>query len=273
MNIIKYILHKLKTKNKQKLAFHYDMVISLGEDCATAGHLSSTALRNSSMPFDWIDGAPFATRVQLIVNNFENWLKKDALEFFEIQTEVVEDHAFNRYKNVITNINFQHDFLVDVPFDDFYDNVKVKYERRIKRLQDTFDNCDRILLVWVARNAISSDQELIEAAKTLNDYSKRARLDIFYIQHDPNMDMDSFRFEIINEHITRFYLNNSSVDFSTHFQAFRGNIPQIVQIFWEFNLITYKALICHFSKKVYRKLGKIYRKLANKKPVKVDEND
>ncbi len=253
--MLKELIHKLKTKNKQKIDFRYDLVVSLGEDCA---------VRKDSMPFDWIDGAPLSTRVQLITNNFENWLRKDVLEFYEVHTEIEEERNFSRYKNTITSINFQHDFLVDVPFDEYFENVKTKYDRRIGRLQEAFNSSQRILFVWITRNDVNSDEDIISAAKKLNEYSPNARVDLFYIQHDPSMDMHSFKYESLNENITKFYLNNSSVNFKTPFLAFRGNIPQIIQIFWEFNLISYKDLFNQYSVLLIRKIGKVLKKLADK---------
>ncbi len=263
MNNIKYIIHKLLTKNKQKRNLTYDMVISLGEDCATAGHLSSTYLRNKSMPFDWIDGAPLLNRAQLIAREFQDWLHKGSLEPFEVETEVEEERAYTRYKNTITNLNFQHDFHVDVSFEDDYDNVKAKYDRRINRFQNAFKNSERILFVWIVRSSIDTDENIIQAVKILNDYSPKARVDLFYIQHDNSMDLDSFKFQTLNEHVTKFYLNNSSVDFSTAFQAFKGNIPQIIQIFWEFNLISYKSLAYNFSIKAISKMRQKYGIIKN----------
>lgn len=58
----------------------FDRVISLGENCGCANYLRAFYLRDAAYPFDWLGGAAFKRRVELILNDFLGFLEKDNLE-------------------------------------------------------------------------------------------------------------------------------------------------------------------------------------------------
>lgn len=47
----------------------FDLVISLGEDCACSSYLRRFNLQRCSFPFDWLTYAPFKNRIDLLCNN------------------------------------------------------------------------------------------------------------------------------------------------------------------------------------------------------------
>lgn len=98
--------------------------ISLGCFCGVAEELERLGLRDSSYPFDWLIG-PYSSYVQLISNNFENFLDENVMYQWNSDQK--------RYDNVKYNISFFHDFS---KYDSFYSqigDVQEKYARRIER--------------------------------------------------------------------------------------------------------------------------------------------
>ena len=49
----------------------FDVIMSLGADCACAMYMKKHVMRTFSSPFDWLTHADFETRMNLILNDFE----------------------------------------------------------------------------------------------------------------------------------------------------------------------------------------------------------
>ena len=46
----------------------FDLVVSMGEDCACAMYLRKSSLRDASYPFDWLCHATFERRIECLKN-------------------------------------------------------------------------------------------------------------------------------------------------------------------------------------------------------------
>lgn len=57
----------------------FDLIFSLGEDCACSSYLRRFNLQEYSYPFDWLTKADFSVRVDLLLNDFEGFLEKENL--------------------------------------------------------------------------------------------------------------------------------------------------------------------------------------------------
>ena len=57
----------------------FDVVFSIGEDCACTSYLRRCNLQNFSYPFDWLTEAPFENRINLICDHFDNFLNIEDL--------------------------------------------------------------------------------------------------------------------------------------------------------------------------------------------------
>lgn len=101
----------------------YENFISLGVFCGVAQDLETLGLRSKSSPFDWCL-SEFECIVRLIENKFDGFMKYENL----IQDK---DHR-ERYKDNAYNTIFFHDFSKYKPLKNQYDEVKEKYDRRIK---------------------------------------------------------------------------------------------------------------------------------------------
>ncbi len=118
-------------------ALHGLKVISLGNDCQTAGHLRANNLRTQAYPFDWLQTLHFGGLYKVIEDDFK---------FFLDERYLIKDGP--KILNTYYNIGFWHDFPTDQPASfeaGFYEGVaqedflshisKVneKYKRRIDR--------------------------------------------------------------------------------------------------------------------------------------------
>jgi hypothetical protein len=113
------------------------MKISLGADCATAYQLKKNNLRCESSPFDWISTPNFKTIIDLINNNFYNFLENIII----IKTsnthgkyeEDYQDSDTNSLviKDTLYNLKICHDFQTFSESEIL--EIRSKYQKRINR--------------------------------------------------------------------------------------------------------------------------------------------
>lgn len=104
---------------------NYENYISLGYFCGVASELRRISLRKYSSPFDWLITASFQKVIELIDNQFKDFLSSDYLKVLD------EEKLF--YTNEYYYINFLHDFSQGKSFDEQIDEVREKFFRRIGR--------------------------------------------------------------------------------------------------------------------------------------------
>ena len=59
----------------------YDIIYSIGSNCACALYLNQNDLRLTSGPFDWITGVDFNTKINFILEEFKGFCDKNNLEY------------------------------------------------------------------------------------------------------------------------------------------------------------------------------------------------
>lgn len=139
----------------------FDLVISLGDNCACATYLRDLHMRERSFPFDWITGPSLERRVELLENEFYGFCKKENLrEFVDPARAEISRHRY--YEDVNTDYKFLHDFLKDTPFELAYPAVYEKYNRRIKRLYAMTSEAKAVLFVWFSLSTSHSDEAFKE---------------------------------------------------------------------------------------------------------------
>lgn len=144
----------------------FDLVVSLGEDCACSSYLRHCKLQDFSYPFDWLTKASFTTRLDLILNDFSDFLNKENLYPLEKPKTGDADKNCDYWADKKYDFYFYHDFPTGMPFDEAYSKVKAKFDRRIKRLYEQVSNSETILFVWWSRNKYQNEE-------TVKDYYKR----------------------------------------------------------------------------------------------------
>ena len=162
----------------------FDVIISIGEDCACTSYLRRFKLQSSSRPFDWLTKAAFETRIDLIVNDFSNFLVKENIIPLTKPVGVSTDEKHNYYKDTLLDFYFYHDFRVGQPFEDEFILVADKYARRISRMYKEIDNSSDILFVWWSRDKHLSESVLVYAYDKLSKKFNSKNICLLCIEFD-----------------------------------------------------------------------------------------
>lgn len=163
----------------------FDLIFSLGDNCACTSYIRRFNLQNFSYPFDWVRGGSIRTRVEYLLNGFENFCLKENLEFFE-KTEA--DHTETKcdfYRDKISGIEFLHDFKSGIPFDEEYSNVIDKYNRRISRLLDEINKSRRVLLIWLSNQTNLDLNDLQKCYKKLSTKFENKEIYMLILENNP----------------------------------------------------------------------------------------
>lgn len=207
--IRKYRTRYLKrTKNLK-----YDFIFSMGERCYTSMSLDACHLRKYSSPFDWLSGGSFEGRVEMLNNEFKDFLNVEDLEI--VGTTEDKHHNIPCY-NRKTDILFLHDFQINKTVEQSIDAVKTKYERRIARLLKFLSVKNSNILITYAeipdsKYKIVDDSILINAVEKLNK-KFNANIHLFYIAHDEKMKDGEYFYKKINPNITKATLFNENLE-------------------------------------------------------------
>lgn len=170
----------------------YDIIYSIGRDCACAMYMKKTNLRLTSGPFDWLTNAGFEQRFHLMMNDFDGFLDKDLLQPMEKPAAFPADKNNNYYKNTKTDLYFWHDFPADEDFDKAYVSVKNKYDRRIERFYKNIRQKNKVLLIWFSQ-AHNTPDEIV--SRLCNDFCKKMNkeIDFLIIEHTDGLSSPVFR--------------------------------------------------------------------------------
>ena len=160
------------------LSKKFDLIISLGAACGCALYMKKFKLRDHSYPFDWVYNAPFEKRIELLVNNFKDFLLKENLEKFYKNDGGDLYHDF--YKDLSNGFIFLHDFPLNTPLEKSYDEVYEKYQRRISRMYENISASKQVLFIWFQLHETLSDEIVLKAQKELSQkFNKSINLLVF----------------------------------------------------------------------------------------------
>ena len=159
----------------------YDLFVSMGAACSCSSSLRNSKLQFYSYPFDWIGGPPFLERIELIHNNFKDYIIKENLEFSQ-KIDITNCDAYvDKKRGMLIN----HDFKQGRDFDEMYEEVKQKYERRGNRLVNQIKNSKKVLFVYMQtpdnQNIDISNEDLLKGEALFQKYFPNVRCDILYI--------------------------------------------------------------------------------------------
>lgn len=131
----------------------YDLIVSIGEDCACSAFLRNNKLQFPSFPFDWLMHANFETRVNLLMTNFSDFLNKDDVIPLEKTGEDV-DKKCDYYQNRKNGFYYYHDFPEESDFNTSFPIVKEKYQRRINRLYQKIESAKKSFWVGLVERLV-----------------------------------------------------------------------------------------------------------------------
>ncbi len=172
----------------------YDLIFSLGGNCAAAHNLKIRRLRPYSLPFDWtymVDERPIAWLISAIDSHMSGFCEKSNLE--EILPGHPEYNGFHRgyrkYIDKATGYRFVNHFPLMSDDDAAYEEGIVKLRRRIDRLFESFERCDRILMVLGVGFPIRAELLIGLRSKLLSRYPGKV-FDIDIVQFNADRDAE-----------------------------------------------------------------------------------
>lgn len=192
------------------MRMQYDLILGLGRACSCSQSLRAAKLQLLSFPFDWITWGferELPYRTELLCNGFNDWLRKEDLEF----VRNVNERA--RYVDRRTKTLFFHDFDANGNFDEEFPKVAEKYNRRIARLYHLIESSRRILLVRVDRPSTAqatSIEDCQEARRKISQRFPNAQFDFCLMSFEKGRTLENRKVETVEEgftHITLDYHN------------------------------------------------------------------
>ena len=148
--------------------------ISLGSACQTASSMEKYGLRGWSGPFDWLVTDSLQWVLHYMETDFADFLKKENLERCQENPKTFVERK--------SGFIFRHDH--EYPFEDKYDKLKEKYQKKIDRFQE-----ETVKKTCFLRTVISSDEVKYIARnyEYINDIIKRKNTEneiIFLLRPD-----------------------------------------------------------------------------------------
>lgn len=162
----------------------YDIAYSLGADCAAALYMKRNFLRLCSGPFDWLCGADFNTRIDMILNGFENFMEQKDFQLIPKPTHIATDTRCDYYKNIKTGFYFYHDFPAGQPLKTSFAPIKEKYERRIKRFYSNLTQKQNILCIFHSHKPLQNKSAIVQKCLDVQASFKK-QIHFLIIEHDP----------------------------------------------------------------------------------------
>lgn len=147
--------------------------ISLGNDCCIAYQLQILGLRKDAYPFDWLNINDISNIGKCLQKDFSNFIDEEYLIVKKVNNNFsyIDDdwtHNENKYDMVnvvhkLYNFNFKHDFKIDFGKINNIQEIKIKYDRRIKRFYDVMKSPNKkILLIKDKQKKEKKIKHLIE---------------------------------------------------------------------------------------------------------------
>lgn len=180
--------------------YKYDLYVSIGEACSCSLALRNSKLQFYSYPLDWVAKTDIIERVKFFENKFEHFIdKQDLAPSFEVR-----NISCKAYHNNLTDMVFNHDFKNDVPFDEMYEIVKVKYQRRIDRVINQIKASEKVLFVYIQSpdtNKKITDKILIETQQLLESYFPNVKINLLCIMCNKDVPFGKMKKTQISQNI------------------------------------------------------------------------
>lgn len=248
----------------------YDLIYSIGRDCACAGYLKKNHLRSFSGPFDWLTNAGFEKRFELLLNDFSDFMEPKDFKFLPKNPNIFNDPNCDYYENVKTTFYYYHDFPINVPFDQVFDSISEKYSRRIKRFYEKIKTSEKVLLVWFSHYHDTPDEIVVNLC---NQFCAKMQKEIDFLIIEHKNGCSEPIAEKLTANITRYRLHTIVLDSDNNPTTF-GDIELCNKIFQNFQLkmpfylkckkqffkiISEIVCICIFNKENRKKIRKKIR--------------
>lgn len=207
-------------------------VVSLGSNCRVATWLRALKIRTQAYPFDWVESESLNELIQLIKNDFADYLKFERLA-------PSYNYFYNRIMDTTYKINFVHDFSFQgnerfsfANVDDYnhgiacfkqeYKKFYAKYMRRIQRFRSLTKNYEQVIFVRTLVVDQESAQKLSAALQLLFDNSEKIILIVIG-------DKEEFKRDWLMKGIKNFYLPAEYLITDGYEAAFKQILQEVLR--------------------------------------------
>jgi len=179
----------------------YDLAISLGGSCGMSQALRRAKCQFASFPFDWVGKSSYRKRIELIDNDFADYLVDEDLPHFDKipKNGKIEHHYYDRFGFI-----YAHDFDQEKPIPPQIPVVRAKYLRRLHHMSELIVRARRVLVVWadmVGSSPIVSDEDIAFAREVFSRKWPHAEFDLVIFHYDENVPYEKRKTEI-RENVT-----------------------------------------------------------------------
>lgn len=184
---------------------NYDRIISLGDSCFCTMQLKHYNLRPKGLkhPLDWITGGDFETRINLICNNFDDFLRFERMKLvIEVPNYDNDSKEFDKYIDTKTNLVFSHDFPKNLSFMSAIPNVIGNYSSKIQTLKKDLSDKKKILFVYITDEKIPN-KKLKKLLSKLHEKFGYNNIDFMIVQEGNKK----------REHITKYSVSKNIIKY------------------------------------------------------------
>lgn len=162
----------------------YDLICSLGGNCAAAHNLRYRNMRAFSLPFDWlfiVDDRPIYYLSQGFDNSFNDFCLKENL--VELSDDEKSSHHNNRvqYKDTLTQYRLSNHFNKPIAHESEYQRVYQQFQKRFRRLFEQIEKAQSILFILNTEFEMPLDS-IHQLQKTLRQKYPDKKIDFEVIQ-------------------------------------------------------------------------------------------
>lgn len=175
----------------------FDLVFSIGGNCACAMFLNETKLRMASSPFDWLSSAPFEERIDTLCSRFRGFLVRENIAW---HSPGQGDRASDVYMDTVHGYRFVHDFPKNTPLDESFPRVRAKYDRRIARLLKRLDDGARACLVWWSLDMHPSDEACRAGIERVREAFPNSDCKLIVFENDKSFGLGKTAEHPLSEH-------------------------------------------------------------------------
>ena len=181
------------------MTIHY---LTLGHDCSPAAALRNLNLREFALPFDWV-----VSNITILERCFEDNFSKfhKNLKFNGSKTRLIDEYGFQfPHDYPLSNSNINIDNIGEGVFGEengkfisdnwinYYDDVLVKYNRRIERFNNIIDDTSPIIVLcrYNTNDVLKLQQLFLKYYKKENIYFINSSNEIFETDKIKNINTE-----------------------------------------------------------------------------------
>jgi hypothetical protein len=188
----------------------------------------------------------FKGKMELIINNFENYLEIHDLEVILENDCTPPEHMVIGNKR--TGLSIYHTFpaVAGGEIESFYFSAKEKFDKRIKSFYSKINNARKILIIFIDCNWNNGKEEsyinsynnteyidnnvILEQAEKLHKVYPEKTIHYLFLEHDRNKVMGEIDRIQLNENIIRYRANHIYLNKNTIWSYNKDNSPKEYEI-------------------------------------------